>query len=369
MHNSLIVSDFDIRTDEIFENERTLYYQGIREESQIEEFLTNLRYIIANKYNLGQDLRGTTFETPIVKVVTFNERISGNKVMLFDRLEKNFQKHSESVNYLIKTPVICENGDFISLIQPIRIDTTFELGFHYWFALKLSYYGNRLDLLDDFLDFHFELSFNKDIEDFNKFIFKKVIRSFDYFFSERLLGCVKEWLDKKKKKEELTSKSKTKEYKDDYRTFQLKLLDTNPLLFSKGDGVELMSLFYLNLKEKGFIEKCDDLNYFYDIFKDKTIRPENKIVWQGTLGELKYFVQSLEKSGKFYGTGFQKTDKWLIAIKCFSHRKKSGDPVKDIPYYTKISKAEKIESPKNKILDSIFAEFLNHPVFKNSTKS
>lgn len=210
--------------------------------------------------------------------------------------------------------------------QSIILDKD-ESDFDFWFALKLRQYENKIIIIDTFLIYQLEQSFNSDIKAFLKFLKLNIRQYQDTLFTNRIVKTVNEYMNNygnegvkgedsnNTKGINRLSNKKERKIEGKLHSLLLRKVYENPQYLNKDKNRKGLKNIFVKLKEEKFIDKKTNLENFRSIFQNKEITNKKRIIWTGSIIELNWLVKYLVyKSKKVCDI---KNDIWLITAKCF----------------------------------------------------
>ena len=324
---------FEISTGDIWEHERSKFLNGNCSEEFAHKLIHDIRLLIE----------------PNTEPV-YNSELESN--------DEYFQKKVDRyLNVATNLEELYALDYFIGYDGIYQYDYDVILGketsdFEYWFNLKLRQYEDKILLIDEFLSFQLEKSFENKVDEFIKFL-KMSIRQFEgEFFTKKVSDTVKDWIEgsanqieepKVKNKAPIRSNKRERKMQEDFDSFLLKAFIENPKYFIINANEQMEVL--LQLKKNGFIDQAITPSQFQSIFQNKSISTKKQIIWQGSVKELQWFVKYLVYDSKKVVD--LKNDIWLVTAKCFSH--KNGTEYSD----TQLRNASGKRIQRKELLESI----------------
>ncbi len=335
-------SKFDIIPSEIWEYEKNAaLIEGnfsFRQEDLINEF---------------QELHVNDILKSEFLIITGNEQHSYNEVSkaikTYNETERSSPLKLFEYNYFPKY----NSGIFEYNFQKITCNQLKKEAF--WNSIKITQlYENEksTSTVSDYLD-HLCSSIHQRNPYFYLEI-ERIIRSF-FWMPTECINILKKYSDKlapqplKKKTLNPPLETNTSYLSFLFETFRLDSKCEKEPIYRK----KLISL-HEKMKTDKLIEENTTLENFLDVFKNKKIKKEDRIIWTGRNVDLKWFIMSLETNELIPN---QKSEKWEIACKCFC--KKNAKPFEP----SQISKSSAIETNENNLIKEkigkIVSKFLN----------
>jgi hypothetical protein len=298
----------------IWDHECDLYLNDLRSE----EHISHLKYTYQNlivAISLGNEevsLQGD------VKPFESGQRESyyNTKVKIYDNIRQ------KGLAEELKLPYFMSGPHFFVYSQPIVINSNTPK-FDYWFALRLSHYKYDLKNIKPFLDYSLEEHFNGDVQEITEFIELIQLQYPSILNDDGLSKIIGKWIQQNQDSIEkpLNNVDSDPTFHGEYRTFLLKKVQNDPgYLNSTGSVLEKITDISARLRN-GFIDKDTSITDIKSIFQAKPISLEEKIIWTGTLRELKRFGRELVNSK--ICIELKKSDHLLIACEIFN--KKHGN--------------------------------------------
>ncbi len=313
------VTFYEINTLDIWDFERAFYFSDRSSGKRVETVVEKLENLIIKCYNNKVlDANGR----PIDSITDLKKIDSGEHgTEYYSRYASNWNSAIKDRNERIAISIFPLKDGFYSLHQNINISLT-EEKFDFWFMLKLSQYDFDLKYLENFLNYQLTHNFQGDTIRFIKFL-KMIVLQFEQdYLTTRQVFLINNWIkDHSVKTESEQSVNSNDELI--HKTFLLDLVNDQPGIIKNPKNKATMELMegFLKLKKERLL--FGDVNWeeFKTIFQRQALK--DKIKWEGSMIELKWFVQQICKPGlcSHLERGLEK---WKVAQECFLVRRKNG---------------------------------------------
>lgn len=247
--------------------------------------------------------------------------------------------------------IIDNNVDsFFSLSQDILIERDND-NFDFWFTLKLGQYKSGLKYLNNFLSYHLIETFESDIEKYELFLNILLKQYGNEILNGNIIDLTKEWISEHSEKKNNTENANNKRsLSGQLSTFYLKKVEEKPLFLINNEGLICIQETLFLLKKNRFIMDNTTTMAFSNIFRGKALVEKDRIIWIGTLVELKWFVEMIISENVC--VEINGIDKWLIAQNCFLYQNRNNE-IKKIDNYKSISDARGKVTKRKDILNNI----------------
>jgi hypothetical protein len=326
-----ILDYYAINIIDIWPYERSLFFNEKTTEERVLLVEKKTIKVIIDAANLQQHVEGKSPVEPFTDLKRYDsgehdgywiqrlqrwDRASGNS---YERIALDFFLHQDA---------------FYSFTQDIEIDLTNE-DFDFWFSLKLRQYDVNIKHLSKFLDFQLNSTFKDDIPKMREFLKLLLIQYEDEILPPKVVRILNDWTNNLKENPDIQvhAELKNESIIEVHKTFYLDIVRDQPrILVSNNAFFEALAL----LKKNILISENTNFEQFRRIFQSKALEENELIQWEGSLIELKWFVQQICRKG--ICSHINGIEKWYVAMHCFMIKNNDKQWVK-IDKYTKISNA------------------------------
>ena len=347
---------YEINTNDIWAFEVYQYLINKRSDDQIYHLKNILEQQILTTRREQIQLKETITITPFVTLADYDNNTK--KEYWVRHVNEIYEAKSLTEQVKLGFFNVIDNGldSFFSLNQDILIEQD-NKGYDFWYALKLGQYKYGLKYLNDFLTHNLQNMFKSDIEEYSTFLRVLMKQYKNEILNDDLIELTSDWISMNTVKiNDLKIIENKRTLTGQISTFYLKKVEEKPLFIDRGDGFHDLYNILRLLRDQLFVKKDTEYKAFSKIFKGKALDPKEKIIWIGTMVELKWFVEMIiEKNICVEITG---VDKWIIAQNCFLYLKK-GNSIEEIKDFKSISEARGKETKRKEILNRIIGKLYN----------
>jgi hypothetical protein len=351
-----ILDYYEINTNDIWAFEAYQYLINKRSDDQIDHLKNILEQQILKTRREQIQLSETITIEPFVTLADYDNNTKEEYWVRHVNEIREAKSLRDQVNLGYFN--VLDNGldSFFSLKEEITIDRKND-DFDLWFVLKLGQYKDGLKYLNEFLKYQFEESFQSNIEEYTTFLHILMKQYKNEFLNDDLIELTNEWISMNTVKiDDHETIEKKRTLSGQISTFYLKKVEEKPLFIDRGDGFHGLYNILKLLRDQLFVKKETEFKAFSKIFKGKALDPKEKIIWIGTLVELKWFVEMIiEKNICVEIIG---VDKWIIAQNCFLYLKK-GKSIEEIKNFKSISEARGKVTKRKENLNRIIGQLYN----------
>lgn len=359
---------YKIDLGQIWYHEASEYILGKISDESIRFLKERFEELIVSTYlqQINEKRNNKSFHQTIIPVVTlsgFNEKQQPYALRQINELKK-----CRSLSDFIEIGLFTYQGNVFSHEQTIYISPKL-IDFEFWFALKIKQYECGLKFLKFLLEFNSAVIFKNNFKGYKSVLDIILAQYSREYFSNELTVALKDWIAIYSKNNNSSSYSNStnemyetfvsdevflfghsklsKQVDLDYRTFFLKYLLKNRSLFDPENSFFVELIEFFQGMHSTFLHSNTTYDQFISLFKPADIKPEEKIIWIGTLFELYWFIRMIEKREICAHLGG--TAKWKIALLCFNLQINRGEKkgeIIEITSFKRISDASGTESLK-----------------------